>query len=120
MTDRIGRRPEATGWQAKPDIRAKYAWPLGLGAAAAAWYGTESLRHRRESGHGYELCGADGLDVRDPGFMRAAEALTAAPISWGSEVELLDQRRPDLPLLPGHDPQRGADAVPAHVRVLAR
>ena len=68
---------------------ARYAWPAGLGVAAAAWYGTESLRHRRESGDGYELCGADELDVREPGFLRAAEALTAAPISWGSEVELL-------------------------------
>ena len=29
------------------------------------------------------------LDVRDPGFMRAAEALTGAPISWGDDVELL-------------------------------
>ena len=54
-----------------------------------ARYATESLRHRRESGHGYDLHGADELDVRDPGFMRAAEALTGAPISSGDEVELL-------------------------------
>jgi cardiolipin synthase len=54
----------------------------------AARYGTESLRHRRESGHGYDLRGGE-LDVRDPGFMRAAEALTNAPISWGDEAELL-------------------------------
>ena len=54
-----------------------------------ARYATESLRHRRESGHGYDLHGADELDVRDPGFLRAAEALTAAPISTGDDVELL-------------------------------
>jgi cardiolipin synthase len=70
-------------------VRAAYAWPAGLGVALAARYGTESLRHRRESGHGYDLHGADELDVREPGFLRAAEALTGAPISWGDEVELL-------------------------------
>ncbi len=70
-------------------VTARYAWPLSLGLALAARYGTESLRHRRESGHGYDLHGADELDVRDEGFLRAAEALTAAPISWGDEVELL-------------------------------
>jgi cardiolipin synthase len=58
-----------------------------VGLALAARYGTESLRHRRESGHGYDL--KEELDVRDPGFLRAAEALTGAPISWGDEVELL-------------------------------
>jgi cardiolipin synthase A/B len=68
---------------------ARYAWPAGLGVAAAAWYGTESLRHRRESGHGYDLCGAGELDVRSPTFLRACEALTGAPISWGNDVELL-------------------------------
>ncbi len=62
---------------------------MGLGAALAARYGTESLRHRRESGHGYDLHGTDELDVRDPAFLRAAEALTGAPISWGDDVELL-------------------------------
>jgi cardiolipin synthase len=68
---------------------ARYAWPAGLAALGAAWYGSESLRHRRESGgDGYELRG-DQLDVRDPGFLRAAEALTGAPISWGDEAALL-------------------------------
>jgi cardiolipin synthase len=67
---------------------ARYAWPAGVAAAGAAWYGTESLRHRRESGHGYDLRGGE-LDVRDEHFMRAAEALTGAPISWGDDVELL-------------------------------
>ena len=67
---------------------ARYAWPAGLAVAGLAWYGTESLRHRRESGHGYDLRGGE-LDVGDAGFLRAAEALTGAPISWGDEVELL-------------------------------
>jgi cardiolipin synthase len=66
---------------------AAYAWPAGLGVALAARYGTESLRHRRESGHGYDLQAE--VDVRDPAFLRAAEALTGAPISWGDDVELL-------------------------------
>jgi cardiolipin synthase len=73
---------------ASPLNRARYAWPIGLAALGAAWYGTESLRHRREGGHGYDLRGGE-LDVRDPAFMRAAEALTNAPISWGDEAELL-------------------------------
>ena len=59
----------------------------GRGAAAAPWYGADSLRHRRESGHGYDLRGE--LDVRSDRFLYAAEALTGAPISWGSDVELL-------------------------------
>jgi cardiolipin synthase len=70
-------------------LRAAYAWPAGLAVALGARYATESLRHRRESGHGYDLHGADELDVRDPGFLRAAEALTGAPISTGDDVELL-------------------------------
>jgi cardiolipin synthase len=72
----------------RPERRvARYAWPAALGTAGLAWYGADSLRHRRESGHGYDLRGA--LDVRSSEFLRAAEALTGAPISWGSEVELL-------------------------------
>src|SRR5918998_6365127 len=72
----------------KPPRRvARYAWPAGVAAAGAAWYGADSLRHRRESGHGYDLRGE--LDVRAPKYPRAAEALTGAPISWGSGVELL-------------------------------
>ena len=66
---------------------ARYAWPAAVTAASAAWYGADSLRHRRESGHGYDLRGE--LDVRSDRFLYAAEALTGAPISWGSDVELL-------------------------------
>ena len=77
---------------------ARYAWPAAVGAAGLAWYGADSLRHRRESGHGYDLRGE--LDVRDEGFLRAAEALTGAPVSWGNEIELLINGDADLPLLP--------------------
>jgi cardiolipin synthase len=66
---------------------ARYAWPVAVAATSAAWYGADSLRHRRESGHGYDLRG--DLDVRSDRFLYAAEALTGAPISWGSDVELL-------------------------------
>jgi cardiolipin synthase A/B len=66
---------------------ARYAWPAGIGAAGAAWYAADSLRHRRESGHGYRLRGE--VDVGEPSFLRAAESLTGAPVSYGNDAELL-------------------------------
>ena len=66
---------------------ARYAWPAGVASAGAAWYAADSLRHRRESGHGYTLRGE--CDPAGPDFLRAAEAITGAPISWGNDVELL-------------------------------
>lgn len=66
---------------------ARYAWPAALTAALAVRYASESLRHRREDGEGYELKG-EGIDVGDRAFLRAAEALTGAPISEGNTVEL--------------------------------
>ena len=66
---------------------ARYAWPAGIAAAGTAWYAADSLRHRRESGRGYDLHGE--ADARGPGFLRATEALTGAPISHGNTVELL-------------------------------
>ena len=72
----------------RPERRvARYAWPAAVGAAGLAWYGADSLRHRRESGHGYDLRGE--LEPGSEAFLRAAEALTGAPISWGDDVELL-------------------------------
>lgn len=68
--------------------RANWAWPAGLAAAGLAWYGADSLRHRREQGDGYELHPGQPA-VGDPEFLYAAEALTAAPISHGNEIELL-------------------------------
>jgi cardiolipin synthase len=76
------------GRRRRPERRvARFAWPAALGAAGLAWYGADSLRHRRESGHGYDLRGE--VDVRTEEFLRAAEALTGAPVSWGDDVELL-------------------------------
>ena len=97
---------------------ARYAWPAAMGAAGLAWYGADSLRHRRESGHGYDLRGE--LDVRSDEFQWAAEALTGAPVSWGNDVELLINGDRDLPPLPGGDPARRALGLPAHLRLLAR
>jgi cardiolipin synthase len=66
---------------------ARYAWPAGVAAAGLAWYSADSLRHRREGGHGYSLRGE--VDVREASFLRAAEALTGAPVSFGNDAELL-------------------------------
>ena len=66
---------------------ARYAWPAGVAGAGLAWYTADSLRHRREGRDGYELRGE--CDPAGPDFLRAAEAITGAPISWGNDVELL-------------------------------
>ena len=63
-------------------------WPIGIAAVLGAWYASDSLRHRRELGDGYELHGRDGIDIGSEEFMRAAETITGAPISTGDEVEL--------------------------------
>jgi cardiolipin synthase len=65
-----------------------WAWPAGLATWGLLWYASDSLRHRREQGEGYELRG-EALGVGDIEFMEAAEALTGAPISHGNDVELL-------------------------------
>jgi cardiolipin synthase len=64
-------------------------WPIGIGAVLAAWYASDSLRHRRELGDGYDLHGNEGLHVGSPEFMRAAETITGAPTSTGDDVDLL-------------------------------
>ena len=97
---------------------ARYAWPAGVAAGGAAWYAADSLRHRREGGHGYRLRGE--VDVREASFLRAAEALTGAPVSHGNDAEHPDQRRRDLPRLPGRHPRRRGDREPHHLRLLAR
>ena len=66
-------------------IRA-WAWPAGVAAAGLAWYASDSLRHRRDGAFGYDM-GAD-IEVGSPDFLRAAEALTGAPISEGNHAEL--------------------------------
>jgi cardiolipin synthase len=71
-----------------PRWRAHAAWAAGLTVAGGAWYASDSLRHRREQRHGYELRGQE-VDVSAPEFLRAAEALTSAPISDGNALEVL-------------------------------
>lgn len=55
--------------------------------AAVGWYAADSLRHRREGAFGYDI--DTDLDVTSEDFLRAAEALTGAPISKGNKAELL-------------------------------
>ena len=66
---------------------ARYAWPAGV--AGAGWPGTPPTRcaTAARARHGYELRGE--CDPAGPEFLRAAEAITGAPISWGNDVELL-------------------------------
>lgn len=71
-----------SGW------RPHAAWAGGLALAGATWYASDSLRHRREQRHGYELHG-EALDVREDDFLYACEALTGAPVSQGNELEVL-------------------------------
>jgi cardiolipin synthase len=63
-------------------------WPMAIAGFGAAWYASESLRHRREQGQGYTLHG-DALDVGSPAFLAACEALTAAPVSYGDDLDVL-------------------------------
>ncbi|MEQ9093627.1 MAG: phospholipase D-like domain-containing protein, partial [Miltoncostaeaceae bacterium] len=64
-----------------------WRWPAGLAAAAVGWYASDSLRHRRENRRGYTLEGSPLPGTED--FLRAAEALTQAPITRGNRVEVL-------------------------------
>jgi hypothetical protein len=52
-------------------------WPSAIALAAAAWYASDSLRHRREQGDGYDLRGEE-LEVGSEEFLRATEAITMA------------------------------------------
>jgi cardiolipin synthase len=62
-------------------------WPAAIALGAVAWYSSDSLRHRREQGQGYELRG-DDIEVGSDEFLRATEAITMAPITHGNEIEL--------------------------------
>ena len=80
---------------------ARYAWPAGIAAAGGAWYGADSLRHRRETSHGYSLRGE--VDVSEPSFLRAAEAKRS--------IAKLAAMRPAV-VFPGHlGPLTGPDLV---------
>ncbi|MBW3608744.1 MAG: cardiolipin synthase B [Actinobacteria bacterium] len=63
-------------------------WPTAIALALIARYASDSLRHRREQGQGYELRG-EALEVDSDEFLRATEALTMAPIAHGNDVDLL-------------------------------
>jgi len=63
-------------------------WPAGLAAFGVAWYASESLRHRREQGNGYDLHGG-ALEVGSDEFLRATEAITSTPISPGNRAQIL-------------------------------
>jgi len=63
-------------------------WPSGIALFLVAWYASDSLRHRREQGDGYELSG-DEISVCEPEFMRAAEAITSSAIAHGNTADIL-------------------------------
>ncbi|HEV2058665.1 MAG TPA: phospholipase D-like domain-containing protein [Solirubrobacteraceae bacterium] len=63
-------------------------WPTAIALALVARYASDSLRHRREQGQGYELRG-ESIEVDSDEFLRATEAITMAPIAHGNDVELL-------------------------------
>jgi cardiolipin synthase len=84
----IDRLARLTGHDAaRADAWRRWAWRGGLAAAALGWYAADSLRHRREGAFGYNL--ASEIEVGSDDFLRAAEALTGAPISVGNRAELL-------------------------------
>jgi cardiolipin synthase len=62
-------------------------WPAGIAVTLAAWYASDSLRHRREQEDGYRLHGEE-LEVGSDAFLRATEAITMAPIAHGNAIEL--------------------------------
>jgi len=62
-------------------------WTAAIAGGAIAWYASDSLRHRREQGQGYELRGKE-IEVGSDEFLRATEALTMAPIAHGNAIEL--------------------------------
>jgi cardiolipin synthase A/B len=80
--------PEDALRRASSSWRTHAAWAGGLAAGAAAWYASESLRHRREQRHGYELRGG-AVHVGSDDFLYACEALTGAPVSYGNDLEVL-------------------------------
>ena len=65
----------------------RLAWPAGIGAAALAYYSTESLRHRRQDRWGYEILGEPGGSTDE--LKAASEALTGAVAIDGNKVDLL-------------------------------
>ena len=110
------KRFERPGGRHRAPPIERWAWPTAIGAAGLAWYAADSLRHRREGKHGYDL--VHDIDVADPGFLRAAESLTGAPISEGNDAELLINGDSYLSRLPGDDRGRRADPERRDLRLL--
>ena len=107
-------RPEP-GWRRA--VR-KY-WPLGVaGGTALGWYAADSLRHRREGAFGYEI--GTELEVDSPEFLRAAEALTGAPITTGNDAELLINGDRIFPVFLETTWPRPSERSRADLRLLAR
>ena len=75
---RPGRAPRA---ELAAQRRASTGRSASPATAALGWYAADSLRHRREGAFGYEI--GTELEVGSPDFLRAAEALTGAPITDG-------------------------------------
>jgi cardiolipin synthase len=84
--ERIRRRLDG-GEPSRKERARRWALPAAVAAAGIGWYAADSLRHRREGAFGYDLQAE--LEVGSPEFVRAAEALTGAPISDGNDAELL-------------------------------
>jgi cardiolipin synthase len=72
--------PEVPTWR-------RLAWPAAIAAGWAAWYATESLRHRREDRWGYEIL--DRAAPSEPEFRAAADALTGYVAVDGNRAEVL-------------------------------
>ena len=87
LRDRLVPRSRRDRDEARTARRRRWAWRAAAGAAALGWYAADSLRHRREGAFGYNL--DTEIEPGSPDFLRAAEALTGAPISEGNDVELL-------------------------------
>ena len=82
------RRLGSGGWQA-PRV-ARYAWPAGVGTAGLALVRAPTRCATAARAGAATTCTARRARTSaGDGFLRAAEALTGAPISWGNEVELL-------------------------------
>ena len=93
-------------------------WPAAIAAAGAAWYASESLRHRREQGARLHprRRGARGGHAGVPARLRGAHR---GRRDRGQPRRGPRQRRRDLPRLPRDHPAGRVDDQLPHLRVLA-
>lgn len=72
-------------------------WPIGIATLLGGWYASDSLRHRRESGHGYDLGGGRRPGRRGAGVhARRRDPDRGAGVD-GRRGRAPRQRRRDLP-----------------------